>query len=576
MPKLYGKIQYNDNVWVVSNLSPNVSIRFKQLFQGARKSSTGPFPICDTLDNASDLLWFSQRYPMEISKTDLLKMKKVNRQHHQLIEKTEQMLSPSYEAKVRPGLMPGQYHRDYQLTGLDFIDATKSALLIDDVGLGKTYEGLGIGLLEGALPLVIVCQPHLQEQWADKAKSFINLSVHKLKGNTPYPLPAADIYIVKYTQLSPWVDILCAGWVKSIAFDEVQELRRGDDSNKGLAAKNICANINIRVGLTATLIYNYGIEAWNIINIIRPGLLGSKDEFTREWCAFSGVVKDPNALGTYLRETQLILRRTKKDVGQTSKQTKPHIEWLPHSQELIKDTEELTKSLAMTTLRGSFSESGRASREFDMRMRMMTGISKAPYVAAYVRMLVESGKPVLLFGWHHEVYNIWREALKDLNPLFYTGNETAAQKEKNKKAFIDGHSNLLIMSLRSGAGVDGLQARCNHVIFGEIDWSPKVHVQCIGRADRDDQDKDVFVMYAVTKFGSDPVMIDVLGVKHSQGKGIEDPGAEDIIHKVDPHRIKRVAEAYLKEKGVKLELGQDCVEQNQDDNVDIKQIALSL
>lgn len=42
----------------------------------------------------------------------------------------------------------------------------------------------------------------------------------------------------------------------------------------------------------------------------------------------------------------------------------------------------------------------------------------------------------------------------------------------------------VIMSLRSGAGVDGLQKHSRVAVFGERDWSPQVHEQCIGRIRR--------------------------------------------------------------------------------------------
>ncbi|MFH4122341.1 ATP-dependent helicase, partial [Acinetobacter baumannii] len=48
----------------------------------------------------------------------------------------------------------------------------------------------------------------------------------------------------------------------------------------------------------------------------------------------------------------------------------------------------------------------RATEEFNIMMRQATGIAKAPYVAEFVRMLVESGESVMLYGWHRDVYNI--------------------------------------------------------------------------------------------------------------------------------------------------------------------------
>ncbi len=70
-------------------------------------------------------------------------------------------------------------------------------------------------------------------------------------------------------------------------------------------------------------------------------------------------------------------------------------------------------------------------------MRQATGIAKAPYVAEFVRMLVESGESVMLYGWHRDVYNIWLERLAEFNPVMYTGTEGPAAKERSKQAFLE-------------------------------------------------------------------------------------------------------------------------------------------
>lgn len=551
--KTYGEFHYDidHDRWVITRLEPHVAIRLKQIFPRIPKSRASNFTLLNSNDVAADLEWFLSRYPLKSSPEDSQRLSAYAHRFFEDQAEREQILLPSHSPSVRPGLLEGQAFRGYQNRFLDYLEATRSLLLIDDVGLGKTYEGLGVGLLPGALPMVIVVEPHLQQQWIDKAESFINLSVHGVKGNKPYSLPPADIYVVKYNQLSPWVDVLTQGWVNAIVFDEVQQLRRGEESGKGRAARQICSEVPIRVGLTATLIYNYGVEAFNIADLIRPGVLGERHEFLREWCGMDskGVVRDPDALGAYLRECHVMLRRSKQDVGQEAKQTAPDLQWVEPNTKAVKESEDLAAQLAMTTLTGDFQSSGMAARELDMRLREMTGVAKARSVAAYVRMVVESGQPVVLFGWHREVYRIWEQELGDLNPAWYTGSESPTQKNRSKEAFVAGETNLLIMSLRSGAGTDGIQHRCSTVIFGELDWSPQIHLQCIGRLDRDGQEDEVFVIYVVTNYGSDPVIIDMQGLKSGQNRGITDPGKASESKQANGDRIKALARHYLAEKG---------------------------
>ncbi len=187
----------------------------------------------------------------------------------------------------------------------------------------------------------------------------------------------------------------------------------------------------------------------------------------------------------------------------------------------------------------------RSSEELDWKLRQATGVAKAGFVADFVKLLVESGEKVVLYGWHLDVYAIWKERLADLKPAFYTGSESTPQKEESRRRFIAGETQVLIMSLRAGAGLDGLQGVCRNVVFGELDWSPMVHEQAIGRVHRDGQAEQVMAYFLVAEAGSDPIVADVLGLKKSQIRGILDLEAQ--LEHVDTagDRMKKLARALL-------------------------------
>lgn len=274
-------------------------------------------------------------------------------------------------------------------------------------------------------------------------------------------------------------------------------------------------------------------------------VLGTRGDFLREWADEKGRIKTPEALGTYLREHHVFLRRTKRDVGQQVPPVNRIIEIVESDETALQDIAKLARQLAIKITTGSFSERGQASRELDMLARHATGVGKARAVAAYVRILLESNIPVMLMGWHRDVYEIWLRELAEFNPVMYTGSESPAQKERAKQGFVDGETNLFIMSLRSGAGVDGLQYRCSSVVFGELDWSPKVHDQIIGRLDREGQLEQVTAIYLNSDDGSDPPMVDLLGIKASQSTGIVDPGRVFEAVYSDDSRIKALARQFL-------------------------------
>ena len=384
-------------------------------------------------------------------------------------------------------------------------------------------------------------------QWKEAIEMFTDLKVHLMKGTKPYSLPIADIYITKYSCLTGWVDLYVQKYFKSAIFDEAQELRR-KESDRYKAAKRLSESVDFCAGMTNTPIYNYGDEIFNVLDAINPHCLGNENDFKREWTGYSKFVKDPQALGTYLRENLLMIRRTRKDVGRELPPINKIVYTVDHDEETVRDAEEIARKLAIKVTFGSFAESGRAARELDIFMRHATGVSKAKSVAQYVRIILESGEPVVLAGWHRDVYDIWLKELKDFNPVMYTGSESPTQKEKAKKAFIDGETNLFIISLRSGVGLDGLQNRCNLMVIGELDWSPKVHDQLIGRVDRDGQPDQVTAIFLVSDFGSDPLIVDMLGLKAFQSNSIMNPFDTVTAQFSDDSRIKLLAQRFLDAK----------------------------
>ena len=171
----------------------------------------------------------------------------------------------------------------------------------------------------------------------------------------------------------------------------------------------------------------------------------------------------------------------------------------------------------------------------------MRHIAKASDAASYVDIVLKDAPRVLLAGWHRDVYNIWQDSLNHQNPVLYTGTESPAKKRRNVEEFTNGDSRVMMISLRSGAGLDGLQEYCSDVVFGELDWSPKVHKQVVGRLRRPGQTKQVTAHYLHTNGGSDPIIMDILGIKSDQSRGITDPTLGMEARQKDDSRMRKLA-----------------------------------
>src|SRR4029077_16688448 len=123
--------------------------------------------------------------------------------------------------------------RDYQRQAAEIFLKRGGLLLADDVGLGKTVVGLAaLAAQPRTLPAVVVTLAgRMAQQWEDHCRRFMpQASTHIITKSSPYELPkfmgrGPDILIVTYHKLYEWAKVL-SKYVKTVIYDEVQELRR--------------------------------------------------------------------------------------------------------------------------------------------------------------------------------------------------------------------------------------------------------------------------------------------------------------------------------------------------------------
>lgn len=552
----YGQLRFapGSREWMIVT-TPDVTMRLKRIFPRMSQDVATVLRVVETPEVANDLEWVLKRFPMVLAPADAERLEQVAKIHRNKLDELDAIFAAPRPASSFALAYPP---REYQALAASLYLANGFLLLADEVGLGKTISAIATLTEKRALPALVVVKAHLPRQWDEEIRRFIpGAWVHIVKSNKPYKLPPADVYIVSYSKLNAWWGYF-AGKLGSVIYDEIQELRI-QESAKYQAAKMLNSTVPMRLGLSATPVCNYGGEIWNVMNLLAPDALGTSAEFIREWCEYrygKACVREPNALGAYLRNEKMMLRRTRKDVGRELPPIIRYLQDVEFDRDVYERGVSAADELARLILTGTFEQRGQAARKFDLEMRQTTGLAKAPFVAELVRMLLESGEKVLLAGWHKSVYAVWRDRLSDYRPAFFTGDETAGQKETARRDFIEGRTDLLIMSLRSGAGTNGLQDVCSVIVLGELDWSPAVHHQIIGRLARDGQDSSVQVFIPVAPIGSDPTMAAVLGLKSAQATGIVDLGTEanpDIVE-ADPQRVRQLAIDFLKSRKLPVPL----------------------
>ncbi len=542
--RTFGHLSRAGDKWVLAAVEPQVRIKLKAIFPKVPRAQPPPYEFRASPDICTELAWFCERYPMQISPEDRAALVAGKRSFAAIQAAAEKLRADTYQPPLWVGLKPGCAPRPHQASACELLAMFGGLLDGSDVGQGKTFTAMCAALLPNALPAVIVCDRDLQAQWAQRFAEFTNLTTYCVNTTTPHVLPPVDVLIFAWSQMLGWADVWETLSVGLAAGDEMQEVRTGEASQKGQSAAELFRVARYKLGLTATPIYNWGTEIYTVMRYLRPEVLGEHGDFMREW-APHGRISDPRALGAYLRERNALVRKRKP--GNRINRLEQHV---PYDPEPLEAIEGLAQQLALTATTGSFVERGDAMRNLDMLVREATGIAKAPSVAEVIRAIVEGGEPVLVAAWHRRVYDILNEALADLRPAMFTGSESKTKKAREKARFISGDTDVMFISIRSARGHDDLQQRCKFAIVAELDWSPPIYDQFFGRLDRegsliDDTDEKITALFLVTDEGSDPPMIERNGLKASQASQIVDPdlGVQQVQN--DGSHLRSLLDRYL-------------------------------
>ncbi|CAM6005473.1 unnamed protein product [Sphagnum balticum] len=538
---------------------PHVMQRIRKIFDNAQNYfnrglyTHKPILFPNNMSACRDLVWVMDRYNLEVN-PDLLKsiVDKANEYDSILKSISDADKDTSYRVS-KDALKLALPLRPHQVQFNNMFNKVRKMLLADKMGLGKTSSAISLLCEPERRPALVVVPTTLCTQWENEVKRFLpDASTHVIRGFKNYELPKVDVLITSYNRLQPWQDVLLDGRnFKTAIFDEVHELRH-TGTGKRHVARTISETVEYCAGLSGTPIFNMGDEIWSVLDAIKPDCLGDYSDFESEWTTW-GRVNEPATLNSFLKKQGLFLRRDPEEVGLKFGEASKHVFTIDADLDKLKEVQNVAKMLALSVLSGNVGEDSDSAREFDWKLRQATGIAKAKPVAEFVKMLVDSGEKVVLAGWHRAVYEVWEKELASCNPVMFTGSETVREKETAVNKFVKGDAKVFIISLRSGAGLDGLQHACNTVVFGELDWTSNVHDQVIARVDRDGQTKHVQAYYLTIADGSDPFIINLLGVKRSQHDGLvegkQSEGGVITQSAAGKDRIKEMATAYLRSIG---------------------------
>ncbi|MGH7494568.1 MAG: DEAD/DEAH box helicase [bacterium] len=420
-------------------------------------------------------------------------------------------------------------------------------LLSDEVGLGKTIEaGMLIkeyrlrGLVRNAL---ILTPPALVSQWQEEMRAkfdleFVTTDEVEVKHHPEFWSEQPWIIASLHTAKSKTnFDLVTNAQYDLVVVDEAHHLKNKDTLAWKLA--NALQKKFIFL-LTATPVQNDLMELYNLLTLLKPGVLATEQQFRKNYVARgdSRQPKNPEVLKDLLREVMIRNTRSLVDVKLPKRfATTITVAPSPVEKELydrltgyvrrqspkLKGLERLTlNNLLMQAGSSPFALAGSlqslktrangAAEEIDHMLGLLKSVRETEKGKQLLHLVQKSSAKKMVFANFRHTFDHLATQFREAGLAFaeFRGGMTAEQKDAAIAAFRDQIDLLLLTEV--GAEGRNLQF-CQTIINYDLPWNPMRLEQRIGRIHRIGQTKDVFVFNFCIKESIEEYMLYILDQK---------------------------------------------------------------
>jgi SNF2 family DNA or RNA helicase len=414
------------------------------------------------------------------------------------------------------------------------------ALLADEVGLGKTIEaGLIIAeyLARGMVRSLLVLTPaSLVSQWEQELSEKFNISTITTDSRdlqqSPEEFWATTPRIVASLNTAKsskhYAYVTSRSW-DLVVVDEAHHLK-----NRSTLNWKLVNDLQKRfiLMLTATPVQNSLVELFNLLTLLKPGLLQTEAAFKKQYVdAKNGrVPKNPEQLRSLMREVMVRNTRALVDV-KLPKRFATTITVAPSASEkqLYQDLSEYLRSktagldrLSRTNLLmragsspGALADSLKQlskrlpDEELQSLAKRAGQIKQVEKAKALVEMLTKSSQKTLVFSAHKATSTYLASTLKAANIPFaeFQGGMSLKEKDAAIATFRD-EVGVLLASETGGEGRNIQFA--NAIVNYDLPWNPMKIEQRIGRIHRIGQTQDVFIFNFCLKDSIEEYILQIL------------------------------------------------------------------
>ncbi len=444
------------------------------------------------------------------------------------------------------------------------------AILADDMGLGKTVQAIAMlasereELSPGTLgPTLVVCPMSIVRQWGGELERFApSLRVHLHHGLARLTGPAlvaaardADVVVTSYDIATRDIDALAAVSWDRLLLDEAQDVKN-PATKRARALRRLPARR--RVAMTGTPIENRLNELWALMDLVNPGLLGSRSWFDRTFARPIEAGGDERALQRLRSIVHPFILRRAKDAPEVELELPP----ITIEKDYCKLTIEQA-GLYQATVDRWLPRIEAHGLHFGRRGAVLAMLGQLKQVCNHPEMLLPTGQALdgrsgklerlielleqvppgekaLVFtqypGFDRLVPHLEQRLGKPVG--FFHGRLNARRRDELLESFATDHGpSVLVISIKAGGRGLNLPA-ANHVIHFDRWWNPAVEQQATDRVHRFGQRKHVYV-HSLICTGTLEERIDaLLDSKRELAEKVIAGGGEDWLGELDLGAIR--------------------------------------
>ena len=443
--------------------------------------------------------------------------------------------------------------RHYQVDAWHWLaflyDHRFGACLADDMGLGKTVQGITLlaGIMSGELasaaaagtPHLVVAPPSLLFNWEAELTRFLpaaRVMIYSGSGRSTEVFADYDIIITSYGIVQRDCEQLAELRFNVLIFDETQVVK-----NLQAATTNAVRKLrgSFTLALTGTPVENHLGEYFAIMDLCLPGLLGTREEFSRK-LSQGGTAATALLIG---RTRPFVLRRTKQLI---SSELPPKIEMdIPLE---LTTKQRVLYQRTVEEIRGQVQEAYADHAPAQARIIALTAIlrlrqiclapalasptasnasPKLDFLAEQLAELRDEGHSALVFSQFTGYLDIIEAGLKEKGfSCLRLDGSTPVPKRKQLVETFQKSTEPAVFLISLKAGGKGLNlTRATYVYHMDPWWNPAVENQASDRTHRIGQTEQVTITRLIMKHTIEEKMMALKEQKTKLYKAILEDGA---------------------------------------------------